>query len=253
MEGSVTNLSLILALTFLVAVIYSSVGHGGASGYLALLSFFSIPHDQMATSALILNLLVTGVAFWFFWKAAHFSWSLTWPFVVTSMPAAFAGGLMKIPSQVYSLLLAFALLFAAFRLWIDLKQKEGTVLVKTPSPAVSFPVGAGVGMLSGLVGVGGGIFLSPLILLRRWANAKVTAATSAVFIFVNSFAGLTGRFFRESFELALTPVLLGMVACAFLGGVLGSRLGANHFSGLWLRRILALLLIIACFKLFWMR
>jgi uncharacterized membrane protein YfcA len=240
----------LLGLTFFVALIYASIGHGGASGYLALLSFFSIPHEEMATSALCLNLLVSAAAFWSFSKAAYFSWRLTWPFVVSSIPAAFLGGLLKVSAQTYSFLLVGILLFAAFRLLIDPVPKSEAALLRIPSLKATLPLGAGVGALSGMVGIGGGIFLSPLMLLFHWAGAKAVAATSAFFIFVNSLAGLLGRAMRENFSVNPSPLLWGMVATAFVGGILGSRLGANHFSSQWLRRTLGAVLLVAVFKLF---
>jgi len=239
--------NIILAfLTFIVALIYSSVGHGGASGYLAVLSFFQVPHGQMATSALCLNLLVAGMAFWNFFKASHFSWRLTWPFCLTSIPFAFIGGFLKVPSAVYSFLLAAVLMFAAGRLLLEFgrKAKETSRL---PSYFTSFLLGGSIGILSGVVGVGGGIFLSPILLFFRWADPKRTAATSAFFILVNSFAGLLGRSVQGHFQI--TEVLIYMVTAAFIGGIVGSRLGANHFSGKWLKRILACVLLIAASKL----
>ena len=247
---SLVEIAALLILVFLVALIYSSVGHGGASGYLALLSFFSVPHEEMAMSALRLNLLVAGMAFWTYRKAGHFSWSLTWPFLVTSVPAALIGGFLKISGTAYSLFLAGVLFYAALRLAFDFETEKIPGNLKAPSLKVALPVGGGVGVLSGLVGVGGGIFLSPLILLSKWAPPKETAAASALFIFVNSLAGIFGRHFRQGFELFLSPALGLMMAVAFLGGWAGSRLGARHFSGRGLKRILALVLAAASLKLF---
>ncbi len=249
MEGTLAGFLPLVALTFLVAFVYSSVGHGGASGYLALLSFFTFPHELMAASALGLNLLVAGTAFLAFRKAAHFSWRLTWPFVVTSVPTAFLGGLVQVSPDLYAKLLAGVLIIAGFRLLVEMRGGKEEEIPKAPSFSVAFPLGAGVGLLSGIVGVGGGIFLSPLLLLLRWAGPKTTAATSAFFILVNSLAGLLGRVFRGSFSMSLPPVILLMVASAFLGGLAGSHLGANHFSGRWLRRILAVALFVAVWKL----
>jgi uncharacterized membrane protein YfcA len=200
----------------------------------------------MATSALCLNLLVSGVAFWSFWRASHFSWSLVWPFLVTSIPLAFLGGLFKVPSSTYSLILAGVLFYAALRLWIELRIARNQIF-QSPPIWLSLPAGGGIGFLSGIVGVGGGIFLSPLLLIFGWAGPKETAAASAFFILVNSVAGLGGRFVSGSFQL--TSMLLYMIFTAFIGGLVGSRLGANHFSGKWLRRILAIVLLIASFKL----
>jgi len=225
------------------------VGHGGASGYLALLALYSFPKEPASASALCLNLFVSGTAFLAFWRAAHFSWRLAWPFVLTSLPAAFFGGLIKISPSFYSLLLGWVLLFAGFRLLIDLKPIAEKVY-SGPSLLFSLPLGALIGLLSGIVGVGGGIFLSPILLFFHWADPQRTAATSAFFILVNSLAGLLGRAFRYQFRFDLSSLVIGMVATAFLGGILGSHLGANHFSARWLRRILGAVLFIATFKLF---
>lgn len=248
MEGAGANLIPLLAFTFLVALVYSSVGHGGASGYLALLSLYSFPREPASASALCLNLLVSGTAFLAFWRAAHFSWRFAWPFVLTSIPAAFLGGLVKVSPSFYSLLLGWVLLLAGFRLLIDVKPIAEKVY-SDPSLLFSLPLGALIGLLSGIVGVGGGIFLSPILLFFRWAEPKRTAAISAFFILVNSFAGLLGRAFRVQFKFDLSSLVIGMVATAFLGGILGSHLGANHFSAWWLRRILAAVLFISAFKL----
>lgn len=204
----------------------------------------------MASSALCLNLLVAATAFRNFSRARYFSWRLTWPFIVTSIPAAFFGGLIKVSPSVYASLLIAVLLFAAFRLLTDLSQNHEEIQIRTPPLFISSFAGAGVGLLSGVVGIGGGIFLSPLLLLLRWADAKQMAATSAFFIFVNSFAGLLGRVLRQNFKILPSPVLLWLVVGAFFGGLVGSHLGANHFSGQWLKRILAAALIVAAFKLF---
>ena len=241
-----SELVLIVALTFLVALIYSSVGHGGASGYLAILSFFSLSHDTMAASALCLNILVAGLSFFIYGKAKFFSWKLAWPFVVTSIPAALMGGLIKISPAVYALLLAGALSFAGLRLLLNIDQNANAAL-QLPPTGVAAGVGGLLGLISGMVGVGGGIFLSPTLILCRWADPKRTAALSAFFIFVNSIAGLIGRSLRGSVHL--TDDWLWMVAAAFVGGILGSRLGAHHFSPVWLRRILAVVLFLAVFKL----
>lgn len=239
------NLAL-AALAFLVSLIYSSVGHGGASGYLALMSFFAIPHAQMATSALCLNLVVAGIAFWNFLRASYFSWRLVWPFILTSVPFAFVGGLIKVSLSVYSVLLAGVLLFAASRLVLKFRQNAPEI-IRSPSFFLSLPIGGLIGTLSGMVGVGGGIFLSPLLLLFHWASPKHAAGASAAFIFVNSLAGLSGKMVSHQFQLS--HMVTYMLATAFLGGIIGSQLGANHFSGTWLKRILAVVLLIAALKL----
>lgn len=240
---------LLALLVFVVAFLYASVGHGGASGYLAVLSFFGFSRAEMVSTALILNILVAGLSFYAYFKSRHFSWMLTWPFILASIPAAFLGGLMKIPPHAYALLLALTLLFAAIRLsWVPAKPTEQTLTQTTEMVplAASLPTGAGIGLLSGMVGVGGGIFLSPLMLLMRWADVRRTSATAALFIVVNAIAGLLGRFVSHNLVVG---DLLPLLAAAALGGWLGAYLGATRFSSLMLRRLLAFVLLIAAFKL----
>ena len=235
----------VVAFTFLIAFLYASVGHGGASGYLAVLSFLALPHQAIAASALCLNLIVSGIACWTFRKARHFSFSLTWPFVAASVPAAFLGGLIKIPAPVYAWLLAGVLLYAALYLFFDVR-KESEETPGSPVLSTSLFVGGLVGMFSGMVGVGGGIFLSPLLILARWADPKKTAATSAFFIFANSVSGLAARFLRGAFQIS--PSLSIMILAALAGGLIGAGLGARRFSCAGLRRILAFVLILAAGK-----
>ncbi len=239
-------LVLLLALVFLVALAYSSVGHGGASGYLAVLSFFGLAPAAMAPSALLLNLLVAGLSFTSYLRARHFVFRLLWPFLLTSVPFAFLGGLVGVSPQVYMLLLAAVLLFAAFRLLVVVPAQQEEYFVKPPSLAVALPVGAAIGFLSGIVGVGGGIFLSPLLILLHWADAKRTAAVSAAFIWINSLAGLYGQLSRKHVDWS---GLLWLVAAAFAGGLVGSWLGSRRFRGLWLCRILGVVLLLATVKL----
>lgn len=231
-------------LIFAVAALYSSVGHGGASGYLAALSLFGFAPAQMKASALLLNLLVAAISFANYWKAGYFKARLFWPFAAASIPLAFVGGYVKLPPKTYSLLLAAALVIAAVRL--ILKDGAGKGPSQMPALPASLAVGGGVGLLSGLVGVGGGIFLSPLMILFGWADAKETAAVSAAFIWVNSAAGLFGNL-KSQGPGALS--LWGLSAAALAGGVLGSHFGAKRLSVLALRRTLGAVLLIAAYKL----
>ncbi len=241
-----STLLAILVLIFLVAALYSSVGHGGASGYLAVLSLFAFAPAEMSSTGLILNLLVAGIGAYAYAKAGHLSMRLAWPFLITSIPAAFVGGLLKVPDKTYFLLLAAVLVVAAVRLATAKATTSDEEEMKNPKLGVALPIGAGIGLLSGIVGVGGGIFLSPLMIFMKWADPKRTAAVSAFFIWVNSLAGLGGRFTRDAIVLGN---LLPLVVAAFLGGLVGSYVGANKFSGLMLRRILAVVLLVASFKL----
>ncbi|MBP9698469.1 MAG: sulfite exporter TauE/SafE family protein [Elusimicrobia bacterium] len=239
-----TELSLKTGLTFAVAAVYAAVGHGGASGYLAILSFFGTPHDAMASSALCLNLLVSGVAFAAYARAGHFAWSLSWPFALTSVPAAFVGGLLKISAASYAHLLAGVLVIGGGQLL--LKKERTPAAPKKYFPRwVSLGGGAALGILSGMVGVGGGIFLSPLLILSGRAGVKETAATAAFFIFVNSLSGLVARSARGAFHPV--PGLSFLFIAALLGGWTGSRLGAGRLVPLWLQRLLAGILFTAAY------
>lgn len=230
----------LLCLVFLVAMVYASVGHGGASGYLATLSFLGCDPMQMSASALILNVCVAGLACFVFWRAGHFSWRLTWPFLVTSIPAAAFGGWLPVARHTYQGFFAAVLLAAAVRLW--LKPPLSNAVRRGPHLLAAVPVGAGIGLVSGIVGVGGGIFLSPIMVLRRWADAKQAAATAAAFIVLNSLAGLAGRLAAGRCEV---NALLPLVVSAFAGGFVGSHVGANHLPHLRLCHILGLVLVMA--------
>lgn len=245
-----TTLLTVSVLIFFVAILYSSVGHGGASGYLAVLSFFVLTPAVMASTALALNVLVAGVGMVTFFRAGHFRLKLAWPFVALSIPAAFFGGLLQVPDKLYFLLLAPVLVVAAYRLAIVAKSAADATALRQPWVGASLAAGGGIGFLSGIVGVGGGIFLSPLIIFLRWADPKQTAAISAFFIVVNSLAGLGGRSFRGGLDFG---EMLPLILAAFAGGLIGSHVGANEFSGLTIRRVLSLVLLVASFKLlhFW--
>jgi uncharacterized membrane protein YfcA len=247
MELSTPIIFFICLLFFFVAILYSSVGHGGASGYLAVMSFFAIAPKEMSTTALILNVFVAGTALWAYHRGGFFSTQLTLPFLLTSIPAAFLGGTMHIATQTYELLLAVALLVAAVRLMIKFENpKETPNHLRLPNLTLGLMAGFAIGLISGIVGIGGGIFLSPLILLAGWGDVKQTAATSAAFIVCNSVAGLLGRVAQSSFVWASAlPFLLAATA----GGFVGSRLGAKKFSTLTLRRLLGIVLALASVKL----
>lgn len=229
---------------FAVALGYSMVGHGGASGYLALLAFTAIPSAVGATTALVLNVFVAGITLVVFGRAKHFDWNLAWPLLLGSVPFAFLGGRLKFESQVQDLILAVVLLYAAGVLILIVPAGDGES--QPPGRSILVGSGAGIGFLSGIVGVGGGIFLSPLMILNRWAQPHKVAALSAGFIFANSLAGLSARPFdllRES--LSLWP----LITVGILGAVGGSFLGAHRVSSLALRRALGIVLLLAVAKL----
>ncbi len=235
----------LLALILLVAVIYSSVGHGGASGYLAVLAMFSLPVAQLSGTALVLNVLVSALAFWSFHRNGHRLPAFWWLLVIASVPLSFLGGALSIGESFYKSLLAAALMLSAVRLAIGFRPAIDEPLA-SPGPVTLAGVGGGIGLLSGIVGVGGGIFLSPIAILLRWASVKSAATLSAFFILVNSLSGIAGR--AVSQQLVVKPAI-GLIVAAFAGGLIGSYLGSMHFSGLALRRFLALVLLIAAIKL----
>jgi len=231
-------------LLFLVALLYSSVGHGGASGYLALMAFFSFAPETMRPTALLLNIFVSLTAFIQYYRSGHFRWQLFWPFALASIPAAFIGGLIVVDAKLYKTILGVLLLFPVVRLgglkFNEDKNKKEQVLL------VSLIIGGLIGLLSGVIGIGGGIILSPVILLLHWANMKQTAAVSALFILVNSLAGLAGLF-TKGFDFR--PEMVWMIVVAFIGGLAGSYLGAMKFEGGFLKKVLAVVLLMASIKL----
>lgn len=233
-------------LIFLVAVLYASVGHGGASGYLAALSLFALcSRTQMSTTALLLNLVVAGMAWAAFWKAGYGSRRLIQPFLITSIPCALLGGWLKISAHTYDWLLAVALGAAAIRLCLPAVASSRVVVRGAPTAPVALGVGSVIGLLSGIVGVGGGIFLSPIMILCRWADAKQTAAAAACFIVINSAAGLLGRMAAGRMDVG---PLLPLMAVAAVGGWIGSLLGANRLPHPSLCRVLAGVLSVAVVK-----
>jgi uncharacterized membrane protein YfcA len=238
---------IILAI-FVVAVMYSSVGHGGASGYLAVMAFVGVLPEVTRPTALVLNLFVASIATYQFWRAGFFSQRIFWPFAAASIPAAFIGGMIMLPTNVYKIVLGVVLMLAALRLaW---KLTAGTQ-TRQPKMLIALAIGAVIGLLSGLVGVGGGIFLTPVLLLSNWAETKTAAGVSAAFILVNSVAGLLGNWLLgkgASLSTLPTDVWLWIVA-AVIGGLLGSTMGAKRFDSLTIRRVLAAVLLFAGIKL----
>ena len=241
------TLAFLTASILVVAFLYSSVGHAGASGYIAVMSLFNLAPAEIKPTALILNVLVACIASWQFWRAGHFSWRLFWPFAVLSIPMAFVGGWVDLPSHAFKVIVGVVLLFSAFRF---LSGTAPDAVAEEPPRLVAIPLGAGLGLLSGLTGTGGGIFLTPLLLFKRWARVKSAAAVSALFILVNSVAGLLGNLGGARNVPSFAIVL---AAAAVLGGTLGSYLGSHRFRPVAIRRSLALVLLIAGAKLIFTR
>ena len=231
-------------LVFLVAFLYSSVGHGGASGYLALLALFSYSTESMRSTALILNIVVSLLAFIQFYRAGYFQWKLFFPFAITSVPAAFVGGLISIDASLFKHILAILLIIPVVKL-IGLSPSRANI-EKPLHIYIALMIGLLIGFISGIIGIGGGIILSPVILLMNWAKMKQTAAVSSLFILVNSIAGLAG-IFTNPFHFESEMTLLVLLALA--GGLTGAYLGAMKFNIPFLRKLLAVGLLIASIKL----
>src|SRR5438132_2282632 len=227
----------------LVAFLYSSVGHAGASGYIATMTLFGVAPIIIRPTALVLNILVASIGAFQFWRAGHFSWRLFWPFALLSIPAAYLGGYLQ-PSGVFlRILIGIVLLFSAARLVFRRSDPPQTF---PPSRPIAVSVGAGLGFLAGLTGTGGGIFLTPLLLFCRWAHIRQAAAVSALFIWVNSIDGLIGYFTKVH---SIPSLGLVLAAAAVTGGVFGSHLGSRRFPVRTISLLLATVLIIAGTKL----
>jgi uncharacterized membrane protein YfcA len=231
-------------LVFFVAFLYAAVGHGGASGYLALMAIFGMAPEMMKPTALLLNLFVSLIAFVQFYRGGHFILRIFIPLAAASVPMAFLGGLVEVKAMVYKKILGMLLLIpvARFLFFSNIKVAE----TRDSNLMLSVSIGAVIGFLSGLIGIGGGIILSPVLLLLKWTDQKQAAAISAAFIFVNSLAGLAGQFTKG---IQFNTDMYVFVSVAIGGGILGSYLGAIKFPQAVLKNILALVLMLAAFKL----
>jgi uncharacterized membrane protein YfcA len=237
---------LLAALTlgvFLVALLYASVGHAGASGYIAVMALFGVAPEVIKPTALMLNILVASIASYQFWRAGHFSWALFWPFALLALPLAFAGGWLDLPAPGLKLALGMVLLFSAANF---LLRPAGDLATRPPSRPVALGTGGALGFLAGVTGTGGGIFLTPLLLHLRWSPTKSAAAVSALFILGNSAAGLAGNISAaQSVPLLALPLAVAVIA----GGALGAYYGSRRFPHETVRRCLAAVLTIAGGKL----
>jgi uncharacterized membrane protein YfcA len=236
---------MILAVAFFVlASLYSAVGHGGASGYLAAMALVGVAPTVMRPTALVLNVVVASIAVVHFARAGHFSLTLLWPFALGSIPLAFVGGGIQLPGEAYKALVGVILVIAAVRLWMEtVKSSEE----RRPLPVFwAIGAGAGIGLLSGLTGTGGGIFLSPLLLFTRWSATRESGGVSAAFILVNSVAGLAGNLAATRYLPAAMP---GWVLAVVAGGMIGSFAGSRRVQPLTFRRVLAVVLLMAGGKL----
>lgn len=234
---------ILLILIGLMAFLYASVGHGGASGYLAVLALFAVQPVLMKQSALVLNLSVSLFAAYSFFKKGYFKWRNFWPFALASIPAAYFGAQWPLADSTYKKVLGFCLLLSVIRILFQWKEREKTKEVPIWAGLL---VGAGIGLLSGMIGIGGGIILSPIMLLFNWSNMRQTAAVSSLFILVNSVSGILGL---KSWVPFNGYDLIYLIIFATMGGVLGARWGANKASPFWLKIVLGLVLLVASGKL----
>lgn len=237
----------LIALALLVvAAMYSSVGHGGASGYLAVLSltsFATMEEVWLKQQAWSLNLIVAAIAFYHYQRAGHHIPRITTVFVLASIPMAFAGGYFLIEGAIYNVLLSLTLIWASVRLFrVDSNFDEESVENLPLSQAI--PAGAGIGLLSGIIGVGGGIFLSPLLLLKRWTTPKTAAATAALFIWLNSAAALTGSYLSGEWLVEIDTIA-PFGSAVLIGGFIGSKLGADLIPQRAVRIVLVVVLMLA--------
>lgn len=241
------TLALLAAGMLVAAFGYASVGHGGASAYLAAMALAGIAPQEMRPVALLLNILVSALATYKFQRAGHFRWRLFWPFAAVSIPLAYAGGAITLPGQAYKILVGAVLLYAAWQLWASGRAGDELRPVRDPPVAGAMAIGAGMGLLAGLTGVGGGIFLSPLLLALGWASTKQTSAVAAPFILVNSIAGLAAVTIATPAQL---PAYTWPLAAAVLaGGWLGAEYGSRRFANPVVRRMLAVVLAVAGAKM----
>ncbi len=231
----------------LVAFLYSCVGHAGASGYIAVMALFNLAPTEIKPTALILNILVASIATWQFWRAGHFSWSLFWPFALLAIPMAFVGGYVNLPTHVFKMLIGVVLLFSAVRFLV---RPLADSVEGAPSRPLAISLGAGLGLLSGLTGTGGGIFLTPLLLFKRWALAKNATAVSALFILVNSISGLLGNLSSTRY---FPGFAIALAVAAIVGGTVGSYYGSRKLDPTTIKRLLATVLLIAGAKLILMK
>ena len=239
----------LILLFFAVAFVYSSVGFGGGSSYLAILAMWSLDYTMLRLMALICNIVVVSGGSYLYWKNGFLKWKKIWPLILLSVPAAFIGGYMRLTETTYFILLGITLFFASIALWFKKQPEEKGTAFSGAKPIGNSLIGGGIGFLSGLVGIGGGIFLSPTLHLMSWDKGKVIAATASFFILVNSVAGIAGQLQHVALADLDFSLIGGLIVAVFLGGQLGSRIGIVKFDPLILRRVTAVLVLLVSLRL----
>lgn len=238
------DIALFYGLLFVVAFLYSAVGHGGASGYLALMALYGVAPQEMKPTALILNLFVAMTSFIQYYRGKHFKMPIFLPIALASIPFAFLGGMLTMDDVYYKKILGLLLILPIVRFFFFKNTADENL--KPPVLTISIAIGAVVGLLSGMIGIGGGIILSPVLILLQWTNQKQTAAISAAFIFVNSLAGLGGMMTQG---ITVTNHMAMYIVIAFTGGLLGAYFGSKRFNQDILKYVLATVLLVAAYKL----
>ena len=236
---------LFLLILPIIAFMYAAVGHGGASGYLAMMALFGFLPETMKPTALILNLFVAAISFYYYWKNGNFNLKLFLAFAATSIPLAFIGGMIEIDASFYKKILGVLLIFAILKL-LNIFGKDNNQ-VNEVTLWKGLLIGSVIGFFSGLIGIGGGIILTPIILLMKWGKMKEAAAVSALFIWVNSASGIIGQL---TSGVVIEPQAFILVVIALIGGILGGYFGSKKLNNKYLRYLLIFVLVLSCIKLF---
>ncbi len=234
------SIVLLSVVILLAAILYSSVGHGGASAYLAAMALFGVTPSIMKPTALILNTFVSGIGTFSYYRAGAFSWSVFWPFAVGSIPLALLASTLQINHLIYKIILGAILVFTGC--WLCFHKKKTNVPVKKGSVFLQIVLGAAIGFVAGLTGIGGGVLLSPMLILAHWADPKQTSGIAAGFILVNSVAGIFGHL--STFKMPPSYIWFWVVA-AVVGGIIGSYLGSKRLTGSGIKKVLAVILLCA--------
>jgi len=240
------DVTILIAGFFVIALIYASVGFGGGSSYLALLALplFALPFPVIRSAALFCNIIVVTGGTIIFYREGKLTFRDVWPYLITSVPAAYIGGFWPIKQQTFFVLLGATLVIVSFLLWFQPERFQHNRKDIPENKGTQAALGAAIGLLSGLVGIGGGIFLSPVLHFLRWSEAKRISALASAFILVNSISGLAGQFYRGVPQMQWS-FIVPLLAAVFIGGQIGSRLGAHRFNPLYIKRITAVLILIA--------
>jgi uncharacterized membrane protein YfcA len=236
-------LDFVISLCLLLgAILYTSVGHAGASIYIAIMTLFNSPSLVIKPTALVLNIFIASFTSWRFIRKGFFDWKVLFPIAIGTIPFAFIGGYINAPGHIYKSIVGVILLISAISLVTDLSKK----IDKKPKFLLAVLIGACIGFLAGLTGTGGGIFLSPLILFLGWSSTKTTSGITALFILINSIFGLLGNYSSVQNLPIQLPLFIG---ATLLGALIGTTLGIKFYTANTIKKALALVLVIAGFKL----